>query len=189
MGFEFAILNLIQGLRTPFLDTLMPMISSFGGSVWIVLALVLLVRPQTRKAGIIVTAALLVDVLLCNGIIKHLVERTRPCDINTQIQLIVGRPHGFSFPSAHTAASFAAVAALYFSGMKKLWRPALLISCLVAFSRMYLYVHYPTDILGGIVFGSFSGYLGYRLVAYALQWRKQTHGNSVPLIKESKLKA
>lgn len=182
MGFEFTILNFIQTLRTPFFDTLMPMISSFGGVVWVLLAVILLARKQTRKAGVVLTAALCVELVLCSGIIKHLVARMRPFDVNTQIQLIIGRPHDFSFPSGHTASSFAAVMALYCGGMKKLWRPALLLSCCIAFSRLYLYVHYPTDILGGMVFGSLSGYLGYQMVHYLLQWRrKQVKGKAVEL--------
>ena len=92
-------------------------------------------------------------------------QRIRPCDINTQVQLLIARPDDFSFPSGHTAASFTAVAALYFSGEKKLWKPALMLACLIAFSRLYLYVHYPTDILGGILVGSAAGYIGYIAVS------------------------
>lgn len=60
------------------------------------------------------------DILLCNGILKNLFCRIRPCDVNTSIQLLIARPNDFSFPSGHTAASFAAVAALYLAGEKKM---------------------------------------------------------------------
>lgn len=109
-------------------------------------------------------AALCVDLVLCNGILKNLFGRIRPCDVNTQIQLLIARPHDFSFPSGHTAASFTAVAALYFSGKKRLLKPAMALACLIAFSRLYLYVHYPTDILGEILVGVAAGYIGYVIV-------------------------
>ena len=108
-------------------------------------------------------AALLVDVLLCNVFIKNLVARTRPFDVNTAVQLLVAKPRDYSFPSGHTAASFASVTALYLAG-EKMWKAALVLAVLIALSRLYLYVHYPTDIIGGVIFGSLSGYLGYKIV-------------------------
>ena len=109
-------------------------------------------------------AALILDLILCNGILKNLFHRVRPYDIRTSIELLVKRPVDYSFPSGHTAASFTAVVALSFAGEKRAWKAALVLACLIAFSRMYLYVHYPTDVLGGILFGVISGYLGYRKV-------------------------
>lgn len=154
---------MIQGIRTPILDTIMCFITGLGdaGIIWIVLAIVLLAIPKTRKSGIVVAVALCVDLILCNGILKNLFARVRPYDINTEIQLLITKPKDFSFPSGHTAASFAAVTALYFSKEKKLWKPALILACLIAFSRMYLYVHYPTDVLGGALVGITAGYVGY----------------------------
>lgn len=90
--------------------------------------------------------------------------RTRPYDVNTGVQLLVSRLHDYSFPSGHTAAAFASVTALYLAGEKKLWKPVLVLACLIGISRLYLYVHYPTDVLGGVLAGAVSGYLGYRFV-------------------------
>ena len=84
--------------------------------------------------------------------------------MNTTVELLVAKLRDYSFPSGHTAASFVSAAALYFAGEKKLWKPALVLACLIAVSRLYLYVHYPTDVLGGVVIGIIAGYLGYRLV-------------------------
>ena len=134
-----------------------------AGIVWILLTIVLLLIPKTRKSGLILASALIVDLILCNGILKPLIARIRPFDVNSAIQLIVAKPHDYSFPSGHTAASFTAVMALYLAGEKKLWKPALALAILIAFSRMYLYVHYPTDILGGVIFGSLSAWIGYRI--------------------------
>lgn len=144
----------------------MPLITSLGngGFIWIVLTLILLVIPKTRKMGVILLAALILDVILCNGIIKNLVARTRPYDVNTAVQLLIRKPHDYSFPSGHTAASFASVSALYFAGEERLWKPALVLAVLIACSRLYLYVHFPTDVLGGALLGVLCGYLGNRLV-------------------------
>lgn len=166
MGLEIQILDWIQGLHTPMGDTLMTFITSLGdaGKIWIVLTIILLVIPRTRKAGGIMAIALVLDLILCNGILKNLVARTRPFDVNTSVQLLIAKPHDYSFPSGHTAASFAAVAALYFAGEKKMCAPALVLAVLIACSRMYLYVHYPTDILGGIIVGILCGYLANKVV-------------------------
>lgn len=153
-------------MHTPFLDKIMVFITRLGdaGIIWIVLSIVLLLIPKTRKSGAVMVAALVVDVLLCNIVLKNLVARTRPYDVNTGVHLLVAKLHDYSFPSGHTAASFTSVTALYLAGEKKLWKFALVLACLIAISRLYLYVHYPTDVLGGILFGVISGYLGYRKV-------------------------
>ena len=168
---ELQILNWVQTLRTPFADRAMCLITSLGngGILWILLAAVLLLIPKTRRAGLVLLTALILDVILCNGILKNVFARIRPCDVNTAIQLLVPRPSDFSFPSGHTAASFAAVSALYFAGEKKLSMAALLPAVLIAFSRLYLYVHYPTDILGGILAGIICGCLGNLLAAWLIR--------------------
>ena len=138
----------------------MPVITRLGNSgiFWILLAIALLLIPKTRKLGFTMAAALLMDVLLCNGIIKPLVARIRPFDLNTAVKLIIAKPTDYSFPSGHAAASFAATSALYFR-RSKLWIPAFLLALLISFSRLYLYVHYPSDVLAGIALGILLGYL------------------------------
>ena len=161
---EIQILNWLQSLHTPILDKIMQLITHLGdmGIIWIILTIVMLLIPKTRKSGVIMAAALIVDVILCNVILKNLIARVRPYDVNTAVQVLVAKPKDFSFPSGHTAASFASVSALYLAGEKKMWKPALALAILIAFSRMYLYVHYPTDILGGVIFGSLSAWIGYQ---------------------------
>lgn len=168
MSIELKILDWFQTLHTPVLDKIMTSITKLGdaGIFWIILTLLFLIIPKMRKTGIIMAAALIMDLLICNVAVKNLVARTRPYDVNTGIQLLVAKLHDYSFPSGHTAASFASVTALYFAGEKKLWKPALVLACLIAVSRLYLYVHYPTDVLGGMVFGILAGYVGYRLVKF-----------------------
>ena len=175
---ELTILDWIQSIRTPAGDVVIPLITRLGdaGIIWILLAAVLLIFPKTRKSGAILAAALCVDVILCNGILKNLFGRLRPCDVNTSIQLLIARPDSFSFPSGHTAASFAAVAALKLAGERRLWKPALALAALIAFSRMYLYVHYPTDILGGMAVGIFAGYAGYWIINRFIEYLSEYHG-------------
>ena len=165
MGIELQFLNLIQEIRTTFLDVFMSNVTKLGnvGCIWILLTIILLVIPKTRKSGVILAAALIVDLILCNVILKPLVARIRPFDVNTAIQLIIAKPQDYSFPSGLTAASVASVVALYLAGEKRLWKIALILACFIAFSRMYLYVHYPTDVLGGAVVGVISGYIGYKV--------------------------
>lgn len=163
---ELRILDFLQTIHTPLLDKILAFITSLGnaGIIWIVLAVVLLILPKTRKTGIIVAAALLMDLVLCNLILKNLVARVRPYDVNTAIAILIKKPLDFSFPSGHTAASFAAMTALFLAKMKNAWIAALVLAVLIAFSRLYFYVHYPTDVLGGAVVGILSGIIGYAIV-------------------------
>ena len=151
MKMELQILDWIQQMRTPVGDVWMVFISRLGnaGMIWILFTCLLLMIPRTRRWGAALAVALCLDAIICNILLKPMVCRIRPCDVNQTVQLIIARPADYSFPSGHTAASFAAVAALYFAGAKKWWKITLPLAILMAFSRMYLYVHYPTDVLGG----------------------------------------
>jgi undecaprenyl-diphosphatase len=164
--FEFAVLNWIQlHCRCPFLDAVMPVFSLIcnHGEVWIALTILLLLFRRTRRIGATLTAALLLDLLCCNVFLKPLIARIRPCDVNTAVQLLIPRPTDYSFPSGHAAVSFTATAALKASG-SRLWSPAFVLSLLICFSRLYLYVHWPSDVLAGAALGAALGYLGRRLL-------------------------
>lgn len=165
MRAELNFLDFIQShLRCGFLDTVMPFLSALGdsGMVWIVCAVLLLFIPKTRKIGTAMAIGLLLEALCCNVILKPLVARVRPCDVNPAVRLLIARPTDYSFPSGHTGASFAAVSALFF-GKNRLWIPALILASLIAFSRLYLYVHYPTDVLAGAMIGIMAGWLGMKI--------------------------
>ena len=125
-GMELKILDWLQTIRTPIGDALMCFITSLGnvGAIWIVLAVVLIAIPKTRKSGIIV-AALIIDAALCSGILKNVFCRIRPFDVNTAVQVLITKPRDFSFPSGHTSASFAAATALYLAKERKLFATTL----------------------------------------------------------------
>ena len=166
MQFELSFLDNIQSyLRCDFLDAVMPVITTLGngGVIWIVCAVVLLLIPKTRKIGVVLAVSLAIEALCCNVILKPLAARIRPFDMNTAVQLLISPPTDFSFPSGHTGAAFAAASALFFC-KNRLWIAALVLAILIAFSRLYLYVHYPTDVLAGAFLGILSGWLGYTLV-------------------------
>lgn len=163
-----------------------------GGIFWIVLTLLLFIPKRTRKYAHVSALALIFCVIGGNLILKNVIARPRPFWLEngnplarigvdnpiarlyvrdgqtvipegrTILQLLVKAPSDFSFPSGHTQASFAAASSICM--WKRKWGiPALVLAALVAFSRMYLYVHYPTDILAGLCFG-----VGYALIALAI---------------------
>lgn len=162
---DLAALDWIQAnLRTELLDLLVPRITALGdhGLLWIALAALLLIFPRTRRLGAAVAVSLLLESFACNLLLKPLIARTRPCDLNSAISLLIPRPRDYSFPSGHTGAAFAAVSALWF-GKSSLWKPVLVPAVLIALSRLYLYVHFPTDVLGGVLLGCAAGWLGQKL--------------------------
>ena len=162
MAWEFNLLDQIQQhLANDFLNALVPRISSLGdaGLIWIALSILLLLFPKTRKAGLAAGIALLFMLITGNMILKPLVARLRPFTVNTAVELLIPPPTDYSFPSAHTYASFASASAI-FRNNRKIGIPALILASLIAFSRLYLYVHYPTDVLFGILFGILAGWIG-----------------------------
>ena len=171
---EFAILDWIQNtLRCDLLDITRPFVSALcdHGEIWIILALVLLAIRQTRLQGAAVACGLALDLIACNLFLKPLFGRARPFVLNPAAALLVLPPLDASFPSGHTAASFAAVAALKASG-SPLWKPALGLAAVIAFSRLYLYVHWPSDVLGGALLGAAVGWIGAKLAETIRQRRR-----------------
>ena len=177
-AFDLPILNWIQQhMQSTFLDFIMPFITILGdaGIFWIACSVILMFIPKQRKAGFSMGIALIFGVVVCNMILKPLVGRIRPYDYNLEVlklnwedflihgKLLVETPHDFSFPSGHTIASFEASVALY-KNNKRLGIPALILAVLISFSRMYLYVHYPTDVIASVILGSFFALLGHWIV-------------------------
>ena len=177
---ELAILDAIQTIHTPWLDPLVAAYTSTSdfGQIWILLGIVLVCIPKTRKLGAAVLVALALGALVTDLIVKPLLMRPRPCDVNPNVVMLVPRPHGSSFPSGHTTAAFAAFGALLFS--KGSPRPLVIgvgiAAAIMAFTRLYCYVHYPTDVLAGLVVGLLAGLVAAK-IAEAVVRRHQKRAN------------
>ena len=153
--FELKILDFIgDKMQCAFLDFVLPLITKLGdkGIFWIILAVVLLCIPKTRKIGLSMGIALIIGLLVGNVFLKNVVARIRPYDLNTGVELLISKLSDFSFPSGHTLASFEGATVLLIKN-KKLGIPAMILAVIIAFSRLYLYVHYPSDVLAGALLG------------------------------------
>ena len=166
VSFDLPILDWIQAnLKNGFLNEVMPIITMFGdgGIFWIACAVILLCIPKTRKTGLGMAFALIMGLIVCNITLKPLVGRIRPYDFQEKlgvvIPLLTERMHDYSFPSGHTIASFEAATVLLINN-KKLGIPAMILAVLIAFSRLYLYVHYPTDVIFSVFAGILFAFLG-----------------------------
>ena len=152
-----------ENLTCPFLDWLMPAVSFLAnhGEIWILLAVVLLCVPKTRRVGLTMGLALIVGYLLGNMLLKNVVARVRPYEV-ADVPILVERLKDFAFPSGHTLCSFEAATVLFLYHRK--WGCAALgLATVISLSRLYLFVHYPTDVLAGAVMG-----VGIALFAYWL---------------------
>lgn len=150
---DFNILFWIQNLiRNDVFDVIIPFYTSLGedGIIWIAFGLILLIPKKYRKTGIMVLAALLVMLVVNNIVLKNLIARPRPCWTYPEMVQLVHNPSSYSFPSGHTTSAFA-VAFTVFSQHKKLGKAIIVMAAIMAFTRLYVFVHFPTDIYGGIL--------------------------------------
>ncbi|MDE7104513.1 MAG: phosphatase PAP2 family protein [Ruminococcus sp.] len=152
---DFMVLNYIrEHLRNGFLDNIMPLITILGnmGIFWVVVALIISAKAKYRKCSITMLVGMVIGVIIGNVIIKNIIQRDRPCWINEIEDMLISNPQDFSFPSGHTMSSFIA-ATILFHYDKRLGIPSFGVAILIAFSRLYLYVHFPSDIIGGALLG------------------------------------
>lgn len=151
---ELPFLYALQNLHTPLLDWLMVKITFLGdtGWFWIALALTLLCIKKTRTMGLAMLISIVIGFVLGNVWMKPLFERARPCWIDPSVPLLVASPKDFSFPSGHSLVSFEGAVSIWL--MNRRWGvPALVLAALIACSRLYLFVHFPTDVLAGSLMG------------------------------------
>lgn len=178
--FELGLLQDLQAaLGCPLLDRLTVLISVTGdkGIGMILLALVLLCIPKTRRVGATVAIALVLDLLLVNLFLKPVIARTRPYDLGFDLNLITHHPSDYSFPSGHTAVSFAAAVALAQAG-KRWLVPGLCYGAVMGFCRMYLMMHYPTDVVFGALAGAVCGMAAIWIWNYAeAKWLPRLNNN------------
>ena len=165
---DLSILEWIQiHLVNPFCDGFFSLVTHLGdgGILWILLAVGMLFFKKNRKTGLMMGTALVLGLIFGNGVLKNLFQRVRPYDLeNALVQVpIIAKPGDWSFPSGHTLASFEAATVLMIRN-KRFGIPALILAVLIAFSRLYLYVHFPSDVLAGALLGVLLGFLGVFIV-------------------------
>ena len=144
--------------RNKTFDKIMPIITSAGnlGIIWIVISVLLMTKKDYRVLGQTILIALVITTIIVEGIIKNIVKRKRPFYGDDDKELLISRPITYSFPSGHTASSFA-VAAVFIKTDNAASLEIILLACLIAFSRIYLGVHYPSDVIGGGIIGALCG--------------------------------
>ncbi len=164
-GTEFDILYFLQSLHTPWLDVFMKEITSLGdhGIFWILTGVILLCFRKTRIMGLCVILSLAAGFLIGNTFLKNVIARERPCWIDSSVPLLIHNPRDYSFPSGHTLASFEGAVSIWLYNRK--WgTAALILAALIGISRMYLFVHFPTDVLGGLILGVLIAFLVHSIV-------------------------
>lgn len=160
---EFSILYSIP--RTELLDRFFLLINGLTGEygqLWLALGIVLLIFRKTRWTGAAVLISYFAVLIFGHLLLKHLIDRPRPCQIDQAFQLLVNRPGSSSFPSTHSGFAFGAATAVFMK-YKKEGTALLILAALSAYSRMYLFLHFPTDVLTGVVLGIIFGIAGAKI--------------------------
>lgn len=186
VGIDVAVYQFVDSIMNPVLDTIMTFITHLGdtpGIIWWILGICLLIPRKTRKLGVLVIGGLAVASLINNVCLKNIIQRPRPYNIDPSVWTnagyeyiwpnLIDKSSSWSFPSGHSSSSVGAGFALLLGCFKNkkhlaIGIPAFILSLLVAFSRIYVHVHYPTDVIVGIVVGLIGGLIGYLLIAKLL---------------------
>ncbi len=174
---DIAVLLFIQqSLKNTFFDFIMPIVTLLaeGGIIPIAISVLLMCFKKTRKNGFKMALALSLGLIIGNLCLKPLVARIRPYEAIEGVRLLVSTKSDFSFPSGHTLASFecAGVVALNY---RKYAFVSILLACVVAFSRIYIGVHYPTDVLAGALMGTLFAYAGHTAVERVIGQKQSSY--------------
>ena len=175
MALDWGILHWIQNnISCPFLDAVVPKLTMLGnaGIIWILAGVLLLCTKKYRRQGALVLMGLLVGLLVGNVALKHLVARSRPCWLDPSVQLLIATPTDYSFPSGHTLSSVIGATILTKTD-RRFGYAAIPLAALIAFSRLYLYVHFPSDVLAAAVLGVLIGKVSDRVGMHLINWMEQ----------------
>lgn len=157
---DYKVTDSITKIQCRFLDKLM-VLSTYAGTGafiwWIALAIPFVITKTYRNTGIILIVTLGINYLLGEIIIKKSVGRGRPSNLIDEEEMKINKPKDNSFPSGHTASSFCAFTVTFWNCPAYFWIPALIVACLISFSRLYLRVHYLSDVIGGVILGLIDG--------------------------------
>ena len=175
MALDWGILHWIQNnITCPFLDAVVPKLTMLGnaGIIWILAGVLLLCTKKYRRQGALVLVGLLAGLLVGNVALKHLVARSRPCWLDPSVQLLIATPTDYSFPSGHTLSSVIGATILTKTD-RRFGYAAIPLAALIAFSRLYLYVHFPSDVLAAAVLGVLIGKVSDRVGMHLINWMEQ----------------
>ena len=165
---DVNILYYVQNhLRGETLNKMVQFFTSLGnyGLIWILLTIALILCSNTRKVGIKCAVALIIDLILCNVLLKNIVARTRPYDAYENIRCLLPPQVDYSFPSGHTASSFAVTMPVLLEKDTRFFgKIVLILAIMMALSRIYVCVHYPSDVFCGIILGIFCGVLSCYII-------------------------
>lgn len=166
-GFDYGILEWLDSIHNPILTEIFKVLTNMGeyGAVWIIIGIVLFINKKTRHIGLTLAIAVLLSLAVSNGIIKNLAARSRPCWLNPDVNMLIAIPKDYSFPSGHASAGFASAVSICMWN-RRYGIAAIILAALIAASRMYFYVHFPTDIIAGIVLGTVYAVIAYIIVRY-----------------------
>ncbi len=173
-NWEFDWLYALQEIHNPVLDAVMAFLSDIGnaGILWIALSVILMIPKKSRTTGFQMMLSIIITFVIGNLILKNVIMRARPCQIDETVALLVAIPSDYSFPSGHSMNGFTAAVALFYNN-KRLDTPALILAALIAFSRLYNFVHFPTDVFFGIILGTVVA------IAVCTVWKKVAKSKSL----------
>lgn len=168
-----------EHMRNDFLTPVLTFLTHLGdhGYFWIALTILFLLLKKTRKVGGLMTCSLLLNTLVNNVLLKNLVARTRPYEVVDGLHRIIEAQSDYSFPSGHTGSAFAVAVVVFLMCPRKIGVPVLVFAFVIAFSRLYVGVHFPTDVLCGILIGIFSGWAAWYILK-RIRSRKLEAGDS-----------
>ncbi len=172
---EFAFLYWIQEMRNPVMDKIMAACTFLGngGWFWIGIGIILFMIPRTRRAGAGVLISLALGFIAGNIVLKNLIGRQRPCWLDQTVVLLIENPRDFSFPSGHSLASFEGAVSIFLYD-KRWGSAAIILAAFIAFSRLYLFVHFPTDVLAGMILGTFTAVFVHKWLEHPdRSWNKR----------------
>lgn len=149
-----------ENLRKEFLNPIVTFLTSLGdaGWFWIMLCVLMLFSKQSRKTGMTGLVALLIGFLITNLCLKNMVMRVRPYEMVEGLELIGKKAVDFSFPSGHSTASIAASVVFLIMLPRRYGVLAIALGILICFSRLYIGIHYPTDVIAGVLIGLFAAF-------------------------------
>lgn len=177
----YTLLFIQQHMRTSILTPIFKLLTDLGNSglIWLIITIALLCFKKTRSLGLAALLSLAVCFIINNEILKNVIARPRPFTQLSGLNVLIPKPSDFSFPSGHTASSFATAGAFFYYGNKKWGIFALILASLIGFSRLYLGVHYPSDVLFGALLGMLISFTVSKAIIYY-----QSHHKVKALVNE-----